>query len=683
MGNITLEQINTKAQESLRSIKSKSITKPTSGNSVKNWNPNTGTFSKKFTSAAKSKYVNMTESPWVAGISAYEDYLIEFTSASLFEITELSKDLLKMTSPSTGSPDGIQILLELLRTAALSLTRQIQNSSTFGFGGLEVKKPTSGVSARKETIKIVKSFDDFVDTNRILDTGIDYLDINPLEENIGVKKVNLQQYFQRVKREYNTIFSLENDVPIDISIKYGTEVYTEGDNLDRTGYSYLGPSYIVRNGNKIISRVGNSPSPLSSPSVFASYGATTSISALNTTTTQQINDTITHEVGIPSGDKVSTSFLGPPIIRSTETTEEKTSNSLSDGLLSHFSFGGVSVGSVPNITVDKFDVSVKRGETLKTDRVSTKIDLPVYAFTPTLNYPPREDFTNLLMYLLGDKREKRTQINKYNLYSAGNYLTEILSNPDKIDKEMWGIPSNQSVSVGDVLKFLPNQTKALFLETSSPEKVKKKWVSRQTTSITQQLETATEFDIFQNNIQSIEVLADFIQTDLGFHEVSSPVWKSLTPDLLDNNRNKHFICRMRQYTNTLIGVIPKETRENIFDECFVILPPEGFSRNGFGSPFVPLGRPSGGTVSPSSFLPGQNLVDRGLVEVLGTGQSNVQKDVISTKGDLVEISTQSSDLQQIKSTLSAMKVQQEQEQNNIPSVFTTTNITGIFLNKKI
>lgn len=676
-GVMTVGLVETQIQQTLRNV---NTFLPQSGKKS-SWNASTNTFVRPFTETVLRKYNKTEETPWFKGITLYENYLLEFTSATFFEISELSKELMKMASPKTGTPGGIRLLVDLLKTASLSIEKHIKNTSVLGSSGNEVKKSVAGVKQDRDTLKIEKVFPEVVNTSRILDTGVDYLDIRPTEENIGIKKVNLNEYFQRVKREYNTIFNLQNDVPIDISIKYGNNIYTESDHLDRTGYSFLGPSYVVKQGKIILSRVGNSPSPLNSGLSFASFGVSANIQQSNQVTTQQINDMIVHSTELPPQDRTSTNFLGSPIIKSIEPNNDDTQQSgISDSLVSHFSSIGVSIGSNPNISVDKFDVSIRRGENLKSDRVSSKIDLPVYAFAPNLQYPPKEDFTRILMFLLGDDK-KTTQITKYNLDTADNYLNYLMSNIKKLDKQAWWPDLDSQSSFSEMLKTLPNQTKSLFLESAHPDIVKRKWVARSGENIMKNIETATEFDFYQNNIQAIEVLSDFTETDQGEKEIASPVWKPLTPELLDNNRDRHFICRMRQYENDIVGVLPKYKNENVFDECFVILPTQGFSRGGFGSPFVPIDNTR--KVASSPFVPGQNLVDRGLISTVGTGQSKVQEEVFSNRGQDYSIGAVNTGAQDAKKALSVMKVQQEQEQKNVSTVFTTTNATGLFINKKI
>lgn len=676
-GVVSVGQVKTQIEQTLRNINSKTIE---TGKKM-SFNSSTSTFSRPFSETMQRKYNKTEESPWFKGITLYENYLLEFTSATVFEVTELSKELLKMTSPKTGTPGGIRLLIDLLKTAVLSIEKNTKNTSSIGNNSTEARKSIAGVKHNRDVVKVQKLFQEYVDTSRILDSGVDYLDIRPTEENIGVKKINLNEYFLRVKREYNTIFNLQNDVPIDISIKYGNNIYTDGDNLDRTGYSFLGPSYVVNAGKIMLSRVGNSPSPLNSGLDFASFGVSTNIQQSNQVSTQQKNDIIVHSTELPPQDRTSMNFLGSPIIKSVETNDgDSQQNGLSDNLLSHFAGLGVTVGANPNISVNKFEVSVKRGENLKSDRISTKVDLPIYSFAPNLQYPPKEDFTKILMFLLGNDK-KVTQVSRYNLDTQDNYLNYLMSNIKTIDRESWWPTLSQQSTFSEMLTTLPNQTKALFLESARTDIVKRKWVARNKENIMKNLETATEFDFYQNNIQAVEVLVDFGQTDQGEKEVANPIWRPLTPDLLDNNRDRHFICRMRQYTNDIVGVLPKYTNSNIFDECFVILPTQGFIRNNFGTPFRPIDFNRQVTSSP--FTPGDNLVDRGLAERVGSGQSNVQNDTFNNRGDTFEIRSQNADLQSIKKTLSAMKVQQEQEQNNVSNVFTTTNKTGLYINKKI
>lgn len=124
-----------------------------------------------------------------------------------------------------------------------------------------------------------------------------------------------------------------------------------------------------------------------------------------------------------------------------------------------------------------------------------------------------------------------------------------------------------------LLKTLPNQIKALLVQSVSPEKVTKSWFAEGGNSvdpITDPNQTAV-FKLHHNTINEVESLEGYEVSKDGAVEVKKPIWKKLTSKQIDAAGKDPIICRMKSYANNDIGVArPESFNLPTYNEHFIL-----------------------------------------------------------------------------------------------------------------
>ena len=142
--------------------------------------------------------------------------------------------------------------------------------------------------------------------------------------------------------------------------------------------------------------------------------------------------------------------------------------------------------------------------------------------------------------------------------------------------------SNAPATIETALLTLPNQVKCLFLGSTSPSFVKYKWHQYDFDPL-KNLKTAAKFRLNHQLIVRVDRLVGY-EKSLGKRHVKQSKWKPLTKAAWQASAGEAMLCRFRKYSNPQIGIrwIPGLTLP-MYDEYFVLVPPV------LDSPIKPIG----------------------------------------------------------------------------------------------
>jgi hypothetical protein len=174
--------------------------------------------------------------------------------ASNLDSIRLLDYLIKISSPNTGSPDGIQLVIKLiedfitklnsLMSSAFSFKKKPTNLPSDAYG--ETPNLNSGKSTRNFVIE--KTFKNLYDASIPKTFGIDYLSIgeSELEGNYdGIFAISSKNFEKRVKLETKKYFKGNN---VDIAIKDSEEpdatLFNPGDSIQNKKYTFFSPSVV-------------------------------------------------------------------------------------------------------------------------------------------------------------------------------------------------------------------------------------------------------------------------------------------------------------------------------------------------------------------------------------------------------------------------------------------------------
>ena len=236
-----------------------------------NYNPYTNRFTRKFIEKMERKYSEVpADSPWnkiIENISVLLDlFSSQSREASSLKNTEFKKNLWTLSSPQTGSPDGILAILEMVDNTVSRISKLIgENGSvttdtsagSTSRGSFSSSSSSGAPAPKKDTYKIMYWFTNSVfDTNQLKETGFHYLlnrdeEIREISGNdglAGLRSLSINQFRSRISNEVLSFFR-EANAPISTQEVNNYELMTLLADTATSDYSFLSPARVrVKNG---------------------------------------------------------------------------------------------------------------------------------------------------------------------------------------------------------------------------------------------------------------------------------------------------------------------------------------------------------------------------------------------------------------------------------------------------
>ena len=535
---------------------------------------------------AKLVQGSIADSPWVRAISVYLDVLYNSTNIKADKILRVARMLHRLANPSTGTLDGIRLLLEEVEKLEDKLKRKLGRQHV-SMDEMDRGSRTSVFKAKMEKSSVVveKEFEQFHDSNVPNDAGYDYLG-GKTRNRIGLRKVSLEDYKTRVDLEQAKYFSsaqtdLTNE---DTEIRGMTSELLD---LNSRRPSYLGPAIIRAGRGQQLNLLSRRQNAFFRPQQYQRIAA--NILAMNPDRSSQNLSLMDKSNPLQSTHSL---VPAPPFSKAynkdiTELEPEIVELNLS----STFLLGDLNISlldveqynttlSFKNIIEEKeeeeqtgLDPKNLLGENNKfsTDALEKESLTIAAALESQINttataaafLSPIIKNSGVSIY---EEKGRVQSISDLNLSSDNNVVEKLFSktnNPEKRIKAFYSV--------------MPNQLKSIFL--GRRPIVKKDWFAtkiNQGRDLISNPEQSAMFYFAYQKIVRVEMFTGFQKANKsGEACVAKPEFKLLTREMVERiAKNNHTVlCRLMPYSNNMLGLghNPKFSMPT-FDRHFILGP---------------------------------------------------------------------------------------------------------------
>ena len=517
---------------------------------VEQFNPSFLVFyNKKYNSSAESNYIynNFIFRSLSFMTRLYYQLSNEFRSKKMTELSILNY-LTNISSPSSGSPDGIQKVLQLMYSLESSLKKMIQKNTRYvkykGDVAVEAvaSSPTIQGTRSNRTHTAQHTFKNKF--NAMTDPGVGYDFLfstkDQMEDNFdGFALIDRDMLSERLSIETSKYFT-SNNAGIEITDR-NNDTYNKGDKIDNTKYSFLTVSNIfIKQEDENVS--------------FSNVN-----SSLKSVNRKSLNDILT-QVSLINQNK------GLYYGSKTRPDGDKTEQNLVENLSV---FHGATVGG--NRENRKNSTSSRNlifSENAKSNRIddgerlfnrngieTSERDLPKGAkeLLTSINQVARGEFssnTNSIRYYFVNDDE-----------GGQTFKNQLVSNSDRNKNASRG----QNVNLSPELNSAPNQLKALLLSLLKSDSVNKNTIfdnikghlNDSEDSFKDPLNAGLVFFNYKN-IRKMEVFRGY-RSQGNTTYIKSPIWTPLTKGDVDSaGTGKAILCRHTAYTNGAYGIAEQD-----------------------------------------------------------------------------------------------------------------------------
>ena len=171
---------------------------------------------------------SVAELPWNRAVAAYIDVLGNLADFSPVDSVNLSNILYSFVNPSTGSSEGVGIVLMLVKELENKITKHLGNKS-LSVSEMDFKTRTTAYKGKmpKDIFSCKKTFRKLHDSNVLNNVGYDFLGTLAPHRNAGHRAVTTEQIRDRFSKEHSKYFGGPAD-----------------ETLERNYYSYLSPALV-------------------------------------------------------------------------------------------------------------------------------------------------------------------------------------------------------------------------------------------------------------------------------------------------------------------------------------------------------------------------------------------------------------------------------------------------------
>lgn len=467
----------------------------------------------------------------------------ELRSQNMTEISILNY-LTNISSPTTGSPEGIQKVLQLMYSLESSLKRLIQKNTRYvkyrGDVNTEAVASDPSIkgtrSDRSMTMRHIfkNKFNAMTDPS----IGYDFLfsTKDQAETNIdGLAYIGKSELAERFSLETSKYF-VSNNTDIEIRDRNG-DVYNKGDKLDNTKFSFLTVSNIfLKQEDKNVS--------------FSNIN-----SSLKTVDRQELNDILTQVSLINQNDGL---FYGSKSLPNIDKTEQNLTENLSafqnatvgkDRSTRKNSIESKSVSFSENAEVSKVDDGENLFSAEQRELNQRLQPEGVKRLLTSINQISKEDFlsdsNSIGFYFVNDEG------------GATTFKKELVSNSDRKRNTLFGQNANRAPE----LNKSPNQVKALMLSLLKSKSVTSNrifdnigdYINESEDSFRDPMNAGLVFFNYKN-IRRVEVFRGF-ESQKNKISIANPIWTPMTKGDIDSRaKGQAMFCRHVMYTNSIYGI---------------------------------------------------------------------------------------------------------------------------------
>ena len=574
-----------------------------------NTNYNTGKFSNNFidlmslqyptpdfktvqtsTKRARRKIIQsgIGSAPWLNSIAVYADVLSAVTDTKDEDIRRVSLLMEKLVSPISGSPSGLQTVLEMLTGLLNRVSRKVSGSAAGGkkaasisarpkqtnFAAVDYTSRTAAFKGKTPKVSFVmnKDFNQVHDSNMQNFVGYDFLNLRR-RKNLGLRVVTTEQLANRLSLENQKFFNqdpFETEEPAVKNDNQSLEAkdFTSLIDLRDAYYSYLAPARVlfgdqklklVRRGRRlwrtkqysvmasnlfattktkdVLSGPGLTVTPTPEQPEFVECQPPISFSANYTPATSRLD---AESLSINVANSISLSRMGVSVTSpATQALFERQENQI-------LAMAGSDDENL--FGVDPKDV-LGPNTRFATDRLEP-LDLSVDdSLEPAEG--KQADFSSVSNLFVGASifsnegnfSDSNLQgVRKYDPTNEDNFVDKRL---DKFNKS-----KDAQVRKQKFMSMLPNHAKSIML--SADPRVNKNWFQILGQKGKDLIKSPSHMGLNYFNychINQIQVLVGFGEDRFGNPEISNPIYRRLTKEEFDRieQSGRPFVCRMRPF----------------------------------------------------------------------------------------------------------------------------------------
>jgi len=603
----------------------------------------------KFNDTLNQKYAGQEFKPWEYASNRLANVINEYKlDSTAFDSESTKERLILMTRPTTGTPRGVETLLNLLLNAAAKLAQVVGTSlnssavSQIAAGSTKVAVSADNVlSSRpdKRIIKIQYWIDDIFDTEVPKKYGYDFL--TPTGKSFtssgrGLLTIPGQAFNERLRQEMLKYFKAENPSSFDMIDTDTGESVVPGTIYDSL-FSYLSPSAInigVSSGGDTEDVTGKTPpqysllqdstpfqgSPVAQPFYDKkgySYVATKIMNYNNTSILPPYDTSVNQNTKTLLSQAADKMKYHTQQILTNKNCVAVMDNVLANSQDTTFDNSGLFMSLYLGKEID--DTDPLENNNIKLSEVQ---DNPL-----NISYKGGAEVSTFLSFVYGysnqcgglastkkpsqetNSKETNFDFRYFNVTLQSSNIRPVPSIIGKIKKDLLQQDGTMNVTkMRQRLRELPNPIKALILQSNPDARVRSKWGNLDGNPATDPYYKAV-FGFNYRNIKRVEYLAGFeratpppstpielfvamvIDTPPDVPQINSPIWKTLDAETYTSSIGKKLFCRLKTYSKPEHGIVPMECLEMpVFDEFF-ILEPSSYDGSFVQSPPVPTPPP--------------------------------------------------------------------------------------------
>lgn len=520
--------------------------------------------------------------PYVDPIVRYLDILNVITLNSYANrIDKLSKVLYASISPQSGSPDGINSLINMISALIIKIRDLFDTNATDynQSGGKFGSKATQKQTSNSKTIVLEKEFDAIFDSNILKHTGYDYIEASPTEPGTGLKVVDGSLFAERCQAETLKYF---NSPSTAINLSSNGIQYLS-DNTNSTELTYLSPAMAQVDSQTIeIINMGHMTVEPTQYQLFESMVTSYNLSSKPVrydlrstidTTTEKTSKSYSNVIAA-AGATISTVYDYNNMIAQMESDDgllpirdvlSENSHEISGNMVMQHRANMEGMLETPYATIRKQSTGGGNAATLMTAVMSPS---KTTGFGNLRSSTLTSDTSVENSMFTSD-----TPINQIRLSTAQTIQQYNIGQNDNVIEQQGSSPISS-----DVLSTVPNQIKSLMLASvdTSNTLTKYNWFNTQAQSGLDVISDPTTEAMFRINyqlLQEIQVMSGFTVNSAGEAQLKSPEFVQLTIDMFNESIGKVLLCRMSTYENEDIGVADYKGIElPIYNEFFLLTP---------------------------------------------------------------------------------------------------------------
>lgn len=589
------------------------------------YDPISNQFTQEFEKLMNQKYptTNLLLAPWISATSVYVSVLDIFTDFldNVVQRQKYLKDLHTAVSPSTGNPQGIMIVINLIDNLINALSKSIGITTTITprkFGNSSQKSASFSRSAR-ETIKIVKIFNEIFDSEIAKDFAYDYLSLGEDDtlNDDGVKIINGDDFNERMAAENLKNFNSSDD---SINVSFAQNNVLIDDSVERTSFTFITPtridtpkkSYVLstvsRKNPKPISIKPNIQKaiepripyqPLTKPQLplpIETIFKKSPVKPKRERVVENINEAPENKENKLSEIKsqiIFSTVMGrsnmvpkkdeeqnkKPIsskkdlsvkqeVKNTLQTNDNYSKILSTHSSAVFEKDFIRKRSPPRILKKSFPKDIKKPD-VKAPIIKDKIEKNVIK-NITKNNPTKlldilvkpvaatKGFEKKEIKKAGPPNPNRNKIIKPSIINVKS--TELKATKDAGNRII--IEGLRRPITEQKFKKLPNHVKKIFVKNEKAPPAPIPSVPSK---------PSEEFDY--SLLNKIEYLESFEVNEFEDIILNEPIWKELTKAIYKSKIGKELLCRMKKYDDPDVGIEKIQALDKpMYDEVFILIP---------------------------------------------------------------------------------------------------------------